>query len=166
MIGRKLMTGPVEAAPTRVWAQPHWKTATTAPSEAPIDRRKPSAALIGTTIDRNLIRRRTSESPTTRAANGTSDELSRLEMSMPTAVGPVTETAPPSVAAIAGASARIVLTRSVVALSCGPLRGMTDTTAVLPSLPGFGGGPARPAGSGFPAPAAAPAGVCGVGAGG
>jgi hypothetical protein len=64
MIGRKLMTGPVEAAPTRVWAQPHWKTATTAPSEAPIDRRKPIAALIGTTIDRNLIIRRTSESPT------------------------------------------------------------------------------------------------------
>src|SRR6266550_2772825 len=161
MIGRKLMTGPVEAAPTTVWAQPHWKTATTAPSEAPIDRRKPIAALIGTTIDRNLINRRTSESPTTRAANGRSDELSRLETSMPTAVGPVTETAPRSVAAIAGASARIVSTRLVVALSCGPLRGMTDTTAVLPSLPSFGGVTVSTSGSVFTVLATAPAAVFG-----
>src|SRR5256886_11296879 len=156
MIGRKLMTGPVEAAPTRVWAQPHWKTATTAPSEAPIDRRKPIAALIGTTIDRNLINRRTSESPTTSAANGRSDELSRLETSMPTAVGPVTETAPRSVAAIAGASARIVSTRLAVALSCGPLRGVTETTAVPPSLSGFGRVPLRTAGDADPMLAADP----------
>ena len=54
---------------------------------------KPSAALIGTTIDRNLINSRTSARPTTRAANGSNDELSRSETSMPTAVGPVTETA-------------------------------------------------------------------------
>jgi hypothetical protein len=139
MIGRMLMTGPVEAAPTRVCAQPHSKTATTAPSEAPIDKRNPSAALIGTTIDRNLINNRTNARPTTRAANGTSEELSRSERSMLTAVGPVTETAAPSAAAIPGARARMVLTRSVVALSCGPLRGMTSTTAVLPSLPSWGG---------------------------
>src|SRR5258705_9062171 len=156
MIGRKLMTGPVEAAPTRVWAQPHWKTATTAPSEAPIDRRKPSAALIGTTIDRNLIRRRTSASPTTRAANGMSDELSRSETSMPTAVGPVTETAPPSVAAIAGAWARMVLTRLVVAVSCGPLRGRTKSTAVLPSLAAFGGGTLTTPGSALTVATTAP----------
>ena len=133
------MTGPVEAAPTRVCAQPHWKTATTAPSEAPIDRRKPSAALIGTAIDRNLINRRINARPTTSAANGSSEELSRSETSMPTAVGPVTETAARWVAAIAGARARMVLTRFVVALSCGPLRGITDVTAVVPSLPSSGG---------------------------
>src|SRR4051812_48755042 len=103
MIGRKLMTGPVEAAPTRVWAQPHWKTATTAPIDAPIDKTKPIAALIGTTIERNLIASRIRASPTTRAANGTSDELSRSETSMPTAVGPVTETAAALVVANAGA---------------------------------------------------------------
>ena len=102
-----------------------------------------------------------SESPTTRAANGTGDELSRLETSMPTAVGPVTETAPPSVAAIAGASARMVLTRSVVALSCGPLRGMTETTAVLPSLPSLGGVTVSTSGSLFTVPATAPAAVFG-----
>src|SRR2546427_520391 len=87
MIGRKLMTGPVEAAPTRVWAQPHWKTATTAPSEAPIDRRKPIAALIGTTIDRNLINRRTSEGPTTRAADGRCDEQRQRAVEAGTELG-------------------------------------------------------------------------------
>src|SRR4051812_45512906 len=166
MIGRKLMIGPVEATPTRVWAQPHWKTATTAPSEAPIERRKPSAALIGTTIERNLTNRRMSERPTTRAANGTSDELRRLGTSMPTAGGPGTETGPPPVATIAGASARMVLTRLVVALSCGPLRGMTDTTAVLPSLPSFGGVTVSTSGSVFTVPATAPAAVFGVVPGG
>jgi hypothetical protein len=63
---------------------------------------KPSAASIGTTIDRNLINSTTSARPTTRAANGSNDELSRSETSMPTAVGPVTETAAPSVTATAG----------------------------------------------------------------
>src|SRR4029077_543446 len=139
MIGRKLITGPVALAPTRLWAQPHWKPATTAPRDAPMDSRKPAAALIGTTIDRNAMSSSRRESPTTRAAKGGSEEVSRSDTSMATEVGAVTDTSAASVWAIAGACARMVVTRCVVALSWGPLRGMTDTTAVRPSVPNWAG---------------------------
>src|SRR3954453_9541734 len=92
MIGRKLMTGAVTLTPNTLASQPHWNTATTAPSVAPIDRRKPSAALTGTTTERNTISNSTSANPTTSDAKGSSDELSRSDTSIWTAVGPVTET--------------------------------------------------------------------------
>jgi hypothetical protein len=138
MIGRKLITGPVALAPIRLWAQPHWKTATTAPRDAPMESRNPAAALIGTTIDRNAIGSSRRESPTTSAPKWSSEEASRSD-SMATAVGPVTDTSAASAWAIAGACARMVVTRCVVALSWGPLRGMTDTTAVRPSVPNWAG---------------------------
>jgi hypothetical protein len=66
-MGRKLMMGPVWSTPSRSAAQPHWKTATTAPNVAAMLSRKPAAALTGTRIDRNTSISRNSASPTTTA---------------------------------------------------------------------------------------------------
>src|SRR5882757_4797569 len=88
--GRKLTTGPVADTPNTSDSQPHWKTATTAAKEAATDIRNPSVALTGITSDRKTTSSRTSDSPTTTAANVGSEERNRSETSMPTAVLPVT----------------------------------------------------------------------------
>jgi len=66
-IGRKLMIGPVWLTPSRSAAQPHWKTATTAPNVAAMLSRNPAAALIGTNTDRNTSMSRNRAKPTTTA---------------------------------------------------------------------------------------------------
>jgi hypothetical protein len=54
--------------------------------------RKPTVALSGTATERKTMASSTRESPTTRMPKGSSAEPSRSEMSMATAVYPVTET--------------------------------------------------------------------------
>ena len=70
MIGRKLMTGPVESIPKGAAKSPSWKTRTTVPKEANTDSRKPPVALIGTATDRKTIMSRMIESPTTKMPKG------------------------------------------------------------------------------------------------
>jgi len=64
-IGVSDSSGPVESAWTTSRSQPHWNTATTAPSEAPIVSRKPATPTTGTRIERNTRISNTSASPTT-----------------------------------------------------------------------------------------------------
>lgn len=67
--GRKLTMGPVLLTPRSPASQPHWKTATTAPRAAPTVSRKPNAALIGTTTERNTRPSNSSAKPTTTTTN-------------------------------------------------------------------------------------------------
>ena len=64
-IGVRLISGPVASALTTSASQPHWNTATVAPSDAPMVSRKPSTPTSGTRIDRNTSTSSTSASPTT-----------------------------------------------------------------------------------------------------
>ncbi len=64
-IGIMLMIGPVCRTPSSSAAQPHWKTATTAPSEASTESRNPAAALTGTRTDRKTTVRSRTARPTT-----------------------------------------------------------------------------------------------------
>ncbi len=59
------MIGPVCSTPKRSASQPHWKTATTAPSAPSTDSRKPSAALSGTRIERKTTISSRKARPTT-----------------------------------------------------------------------------------------------------
>ncbi len=67
MTGARLMIGPVDPALTTSLAQPHWKTATVAPNDAPIVSRKPSTPTTGTSSDRNTSTSSTNARPTTSA---------------------------------------------------------------------------------------------------
>ncbi len=61
------MMGPGWSTPNTSASQPHWKTATTAPSAAATESRKPRAALSGTRTERNTSIRSRKASPTTSA---------------------------------------------------------------------------------------------------
>src|ERR1700749_2621470 len=139
MIGRKQAIGPVFCTPISPDSQPHWKPAVTAPKRPATDSRKPRAALIGTTNDRNTTSRSRTDKPTTMAPNGTRADESRDETSTPVAVLPVTPMRAPVDCSIALARPRIALTTSSVATAEGALDGMTWIKAVLLSVLSRGG---------------------------
>ena len=126
----KLRMGPGFSTPMRSPSHPHWKIATTTPNDATTDSRNPSAALIGTSTDRNTAMSSTIDRPTTMMPNGTSALVSRLEMSIAIAVVPVTEIGVSYSASICGARSRIACTRSLVACASGALDGTTWMIAV------------------------------------
>ncbi len=63
--GIVLMIGLGWSTPKTSASQPHWKTATTAPSAADTESRKPSAAFSGTRIERKTSISRRKAKPTT-----------------------------------------------------------------------------------------------------
>ena len=71
--------------------QPHWNTATVTPTLAASESRKPTAAFSGTTSERNTAISSSTERPTTTSTNGSRALPRRVEMSICTAVVPVTE---------------------------------------------------------------------------
>ncbi|CAM5675914.1 hypothetical protein SALBM135S_10130 [Streptomyces alboniger] len=113
-IGIMLMIGPGWSTPTMSASQPHWKTATTAPSAAATESRKPSAAFSGTRIERKTSIRSTNARPTTSARYGTSASSRVCEKSMVIAVWPVTRMSEPVSSLRSPALERIVLTSSSV----------------------------------------------------
>ncbi len=86
----KLTTLPVRATPRASAPTPWTKTSEVIPRPAARDRTYPSAALMGTMIERNTMINKTMERPTTKMPNGRIDALSRSETSACTAVIPVT----------------------------------------------------------------------------
>ena len=64
-IGRKLTSGPGRVQPDQAGEVPLWNTATVMPNVAPTVSRKPSAALSGTSTDRNTSISSRTDSPTT-----------------------------------------------------------------------------------------------------
>ncbi|GAA0991233.1 hypothetical protein GCM10009555_078210 [Acrocarpospora macrocephala] len=94
-IGIMLMIGPVCCRPIRPAPQPHWKTATTAPSEASTDSRKPKTALSGTITERKITSSSRKARPSTIARYGTSASCTFRATSMFTAVVPVTRKVAP-----------------------------------------------------------------------
>ena len=80
----------MDVTPSRSAPQPFWKTATTAPKVAAMLSRKPRVAFSGTTMLRKTSSSSTKASPTTTTRYGSSASWSVWEMSMPTAVAPVT----------------------------------------------------------------------------
>ena len=97
-------------------------------------------ALIGTAIERNTMVSSSSEMPTTRMPNGSSAAPSRSEMSIATAVNPVTAVGTPYFSCQCGSSARIRITRSLVAGSSGPVVGTTWTMPIVASSLGVASG--------------------------
>ena len=87
--------------------------------------RNPAMAVSGTRIERNATISRSSASPTTTARYGVRASDICWEMSMFTAVWPVTASGAPVCCWMAGASSRMALTRSFVAAEDGPLSGTT-----------------------------------------
>ncbi len=126
----KLRIGPGFCTLRRLPSHPHWKIATTTPNDANTERRKPSAALSGTSTERNTIMSRMIDSPTTIAPNGMSAPVSRFEMSIPTAVAPVTEMGVLYCLVMSGPMSRMDCTRALVCGASGALDGMTWMIAV------------------------------------
>ena len=94
-------------------SQPHWNTATTTPNEAATDSRKPRAALIGTSSERNTIVSSSTDSPTTMSPNGSSAALEpRRRCRWRPRSAPVTATACRTVAADRRLGARMLATSS------------------------------------------------------
>ncbi len=131
----KLRMGPGSAC-SRSAPQPHWNTATVTPMPVPTESRNPSAALTGTSTERNTAMSSTIESPTTMRAKGTSALVSRVEMSMPTAVTPVTASGVPYSCSMSSAIARMSATTCFVSGASGANSGATCRMAV--SSPGDG----------------------------
>ena len=84
--GSMKSTGPDLSTPISSDSQPHWNTATVAPSEMPTDNRNPATALSGTSSERNMTVNRMKANPTT-TSRYFGNALARLsEMSTPRAV--------------------------------------------------------------------------------
>src|SRR3984957_1755475 len=130
IVGRELSVTGDFAAPNRLAPQPNWNTATVAPRAATIDSRKPRMDVIGTRIVRNANVSRMNASPTTTSRKIGSASVSLVDTSMLDAVEPPTSRSMLDEPDSWVRSPRIVLTRLVVALSLGPVVGMTWMTAV------------------------------------
>jgi len=130
MMGMKLRIGPGFSTLSSDPSHPHWKIATMTPKDAVTESRKPRAALSGTSTDRNTIISSTMDRPTTIAPNGISALVSRLEMSIPIAVLPVTVTAVSYFFSIEGARSRMDCTSALVSGASGALDGTTWMIAV------------------------------------
>ena len=92
----KLMMGPTFATCSASANHPHSNTAATTPNDEATDSRYPPAAVSGTQIERKTIISRMRERPTTNRPNGSSAAPSWSEMSMVTAVYPVTSRRTPN----------------------------------------------------------------------
>ena len=82
----KASIGPVLSIPSRLAAQPHWKTAVMTPNEAPAVSRFISAAMAGISRLRNTAVSSRNESSTTTPMNSGSLLLSTVEKSSKIAV--------------------------------------------------------------------------------
>ena len=131
-IGIQLDTGTAWSSPSSSAPQPHWKTAVTTPYAAPMLSRFMTAALSGTTTERNTIASSRIETPTTKPITSHSRSASRSAMSENIGVVPVTST--PS-----GTIARTSATRSGVRSSVGAYAGTALKTAISPSGDTTGG---------------------------
>src|SRR5262249_45748169 len=101
-------------------SQPHWKMATTTPSEAAKESRFIAAACTGITTERKTIISNTAASSTTTAMNSGSFAESVLTKSTWLAVGPPTSTVDEVLGSTLGrTSSRKWFTRSVVAWAWG-----------------------------------------------
>jgi len=110
---------PIRSAP---W--PSWKISVTKPSAAPIDRRFMIAALIGITTERKTTSSNRALSRTTTPTKSGSLEATTREKSSVEAVKPPTSTCAPVLRWTGGrTSSRRRFSVSVVAASCGPVRG-------------------------------------------
>src|ERR1700722_4755454 len=130
IVGRELRVTGDFAAPNRPAPQPHWNTATVTPSAAAIDSRNPRMEVIGTRIVRNANVSRMNASPTTTSRKIGSASVSLVDTSMLDAVVPPTSRSMLDEPESWVRSPLIWFTRAVVALSLGPVVGMTWMTAV------------------------------------
>ncbi len=80
--GRNASTGLVPLRPMSEPRSPHWKTATSMPSAAPMDSRFMTAAVSGITKLRNTVMSRRKDRSTTRPMKSGSFELRTLAKSM------------------------------------------------------------------------------------
>ena len=80
--GRKASTGLVPVRPMSAPRSPHWKTATSMPSAAPMDSRFMTAAVSGITRLRNTVINSRNDRITTRPMKSGSFELRTLAKSM------------------------------------------------------------------------------------
>ena len=76
--------------PNRLPSQPHWKTATTTPSDAPIDSRFMTAACKGIRSDRKTMSSRSADRRTTTPIKSHSFEATTWAKSICVAVKPPT----------------------------------------------------------------------------
>lgn len=123
MIGMKLMIGPTFATCRASANQPHSNTAPTMPNAATIESRYPAAAVSGTQSERKTMVSRISDRPITKRPKGRSALPSWSEMSMPTAVKPVTLRSMPNSSSHSSWCERSSRTRSAVAGHPAPSRG-------------------------------------------
>jgi hypothetical protein len=136
MTGRKASTGP--ARPASGPPQPHWKTATSTPKEAAAATRFITAAVSGTSSERNAKSSSTKPSAMITPTNSGSLPYSTVEKSSNTAVWPPTYARMVLPRSAAGTtSSRRWSIRSEVALSCGEVVGTASTRATF-ALPAVG----------------------------
>src|SRR5262245_22922747 len=122
--GRNEVVGPVTSRPTRLCAQPHWKTATSTPNAAAAESIVEHAALIAIVSERNAIVSTRHVTPTTKSRKSGNLLASFEATSSLDAVSPPTYASalePPSVAGTT--SSRSVCTRSAVSEDCGEVVG-------------------------------------------
>src|SRR6266853_2984816 len=129
MIGRKVTVWDGVML-NRLFAHPHWNTATSAPKAAKTDSRNPRMDVIGTRMVRKARVSRRNARPTTTIRKMGRALDSFAEVSMFAAVVPPTRTCTPVWAAMAGSSWRILVTSVEVADAFGPVLGMTWMIAV------------------------------------
>ena len=132
MTGRKASTGPARPSPSASDSQPHWKSATTTPNEAPAASRFITAAVAGTRRLRKAMSSSTKPRPMMTPMKSGSLLVMMAAKSSKMAVEPPTRTrrlVPCSAAGIT--SLRRCLIRSLVCTSWGAVVGITCTIATL-----------------------------------
>src|SRR5438552_3863713 len=125
--------GPVPFEPTRLAKCPFWKTVTTTPYAAPIDRRFITTAFSGTSSERNTTSRRRKLSDSTAPMNSNRRDENRSETSTPAAVNPPTYTLVAESPSATGITClRRLWIRETVRRLCGDELGITWITAAAP----------------------------------
>jgi hypothetical protein len=132
-MGIQLDTGTAWSSPSAPAPQPHWKTATMTPYAAPMLSRFMTAALSGTTTERNITVSRSTETPTTKAMTSQMRSASMSVMSAKTGTVPVAS------APGGRTSARRRSSSSTVRSSLGAVVGSTTRVAARPEGEVVGG---------------------------